>query len=83
MKSIADPKMSRRQAKLLWNSLTPQQKAQMNEMLAKLNRGELLLENVNVDDNEVIQNIVLATKNKPSAPTEPFAKHFHLPNMDD
>lgn len=50
----------------------------MNVMLAKLNRGELMLENVNVDDNEVIQNIVLAPKDKPSKPIEPFAKHFHL-----
>lgn len=72
------PKMSRKQAKILWNSLTPCQKAQFNKMLSQLHAGNLALQNINVDDNEVIQNIVLEPKNKPSAPTAPFAKHFHL-----
>lgn len=72
------PKMTRQQAITLWNSLTPAQKSQFNEMLAKMKKGELMLKNVNVDDNELIQNIVLEPKDKPSQPTAPFAKHFKL-----
>lgn len=72
------PKMSRKQAKILWNNLTPQQKAQFNEMYEKMQKGELMLKDINVDDNEWIQNIVLEPKDKPSAPTAPFAKNFHL-----
>lgn len=74
----AIPKMSRRQAKILWNNLTPQQKTQFNEMYEKMQRGELMLKDVNVDDNEQIQNIVLEPKDKASKPIAPFAKHFHL-----
>lgn len=70
------PKMSRKQAKILWDSLTWQQKQQFNEMYKKLSKGELMLSEVNVDDNEEIKNIVLETKDKPSQPTAPFAKHF-------
>lgn len=74
----AIPKMSRKQAKILWQSLTPQQKAQFNEMFAKMQKGELMLENVNVDDNEVVQNIVLTPKDKKGKPDKPFYKHFHV-----
>ena len=80
MKEIENsyPKMSRKQAKIFWNALTYQQKMQFNEMMGKLQRGELMLDKINVDDNEQIQNIVLSPKDKPSQPTAPFAKHFHL-----
>ncbi len=74
------PKMTRRQAKILWNSLTWEQKQQFNKMYGKLMKGDLMLNNVTVDDNEQIQRIVLEPKDKPSAPTAPFAKHFHLPD---
>lgn len=70
------PKMTRQQAKTLWNSLTPQQKAAFNEMYQKLQKGELMLQNVNVDNNEVIQNIVLEPKDKPALSAEPFYKLF-------
>lgn len=70
------PKMSRAQAKLFWRSLTPQQRIDFNKMLSKLENKELMLSYVGVDDNEQIQHIVLDPKDKPSKPTEPFAKHF-------
>lgn len=70
------PKMSRKQAKILWNSLTWQQKLQFNEMYEKLMKGELTLNHVGVDDNEQIQRIVLEPKEKPSAPDKPFYQHF-------
>lgn len=72
------PKMSRKQAKILWNSLTHQQRQEFNTMLTKMQKGELMLNNVLVDDNEQIQRIILEPKEKPSIPTEPFAKHFKL-----
>ena len=72
------PKMTRQQAITLWNSLTPAQKAQFNDMMAKMQKGELMLKHVNVDDNEMIQNIVLDPKELPSKPAAPFAKHFKL-----
>lgn len=75
-KYTAPVKMTEQQARTLWNSLSHEQKLQFCEMYQKLNRGELMLANVNVDDNEQIQNIVLEPKEKPSAPAEPFYKHF-------
>jgi len=75
-----NPKMTHQQAVTLWNSLTPQQKHQFNEMFAKMKKGELLLKHVNVDDNETIQNITLEPKDKPSKPTAPFAKYFKQPD---
>lgn len=73
------PKMNRRQAITLWNSLTFKQKFEFNEMLRKMGKKELMITEVNVDDNEIIQNIVLEPKDKPSSPTAPFAKHFPQP----
>jgi hypothetical protein len=74
----ASPKMSRRQAKLFWSSLTPEQRLEFNKMMAKLNKGELQLTKVMVDDNEQIQRIILDPKETPSKPTAPFAKSFKL-----
>lgn len=68
--------MSHEQAMTLWNSLSPQQQFQFKEMMDKMRSGELMIKEVNVDDNEQIQNIVLEPKDKPSKPTEPFAKYF-------
>lgn len=70
------PKMSRRQARLFWNSLSEYQKNEFNKMFNKLENKELMMTNVMVDDNEQIQRIILEPKDKPSAMTEPFAKHF-------
>jgi len=72
------PKMSRKQAKLLWNNLTPKQRQEFNEMFAKLQKGELKLAHVGVDDNEEIQRIILDPKDAPSAPSKPFASHFNI-----
>jgi hypothetical protein len=77
------PKMSRKQAVYLWNTLSPEQKAQFNKMYSMLNKGELLMKEINVDDNEQIQNIVLEPKEKRSAPVEPYAKHFKQAILDD
>lgn len=74
------PKMSRKQAKILWNSLTWEQKQQFNQMYGKLLKGKLMLDHIAVDDNEQIQRIVLEDKDKPSAPDKPFYKHFSLPD---
>ena len=74
----APPKMSRKQAKLLWNSLSQKQKNEFNAMFGKLQRGELMLENVTVDDNEEIQRIILEPKDKASAPAKPFLDMFKL-----
>jgi hypothetical protein len=74
------PKMSRKQAKILWNSLTPAQKLQFNQMLEDMQKGKLMLTKVNVDDNEKLQSIILDHKDKPGAPSIPFGKHF---NLDD
>jgi len=70
------PKMSRKQAKILWDSLSSEQKAQFNEMYRKLTNGELTLNHVGIDDNEQIQRIVLEPKEKPSIPDKPFYQHF-------
>jgi hypothetical protein len=70
------PKMSRKQAKILWNSLSWEQKAQFNDMYGELLKGKLTLNHVGVDDNEQIQRIVLEPKEKPSAPAKPFYDHF-------
>jgi hypothetical protein len=72
------PKMSRKQAKLLWKNLSPQQRIDFNKMYAQLCGQELLLSHVNVTTDEKIVNIVLDQKNKPSKSTEPFAKHFKI-----
>lgn len=74
--NMTSPKMSRYQAKMLWNSLTPQQKAQFNHMMAKMQKGDLMIGSVNVDDNETLQNIVLKPKEKPSTPDKPFYELF-------
>lgn len=47
-------------------------------MYAKLMKGELMLKNVMVDDNEEIQRIILDPKEKPSVKDTPFYKHFDL-----
>jgi len=70
--------MSRKQAKILWNSLTPKQRQEFNEMYAKLQKGELMLKNVCVDDNEQIQRIILDPKETISKPMTPFMKHFSI-----
>lgn len=70
------PKMSHKQATILWNSLTPEQKEQFNKMYGELLKGKLTLNHVGVDDNEQIQRIVLEPKEKPSIPDKPFYKHF-------
>jgi hypothetical protein len=77
-KNTVQPKMNRKQAKILWNNLTPKQRQEFNEMYEKLNKGELILKNVMVDDNEQIQRIVLDPKDKPGKPTKPFMKHFNV-----
>jgi hypothetical protein len=74
----ASPKMNEAQAKMFWEALTPQQQFQFNEMMQKMNKGELLLKEVNVDDNEQIQNIVLEPKDKKGQSDKPFYKHFDL-----
>ncbi len=71
-----DPKMTKEEAIRKWNNMTLSEKIKFNDFLGKLYRGELMMVHVNVDDNEVIQNIVLEPKDKPSQPTAPFAKHF-------
>ena len=76
IKNIPQPKISHQQAVTIWNTLTPQQQFQFNEMFRDLQEGKLMLKDVNVDDNEQIQNIVLEHKDKPSKPTAPFAKYF-------
>lgn len=72
------PKMTRAQAKILWRSMTPQQKLEFNKMYEKFLKQELKLAEVNVDDNNQIANIVLENKDAPSKPSEPFYKHFDL-----
>ena len=78
MNNTAPPKMNRKQAKIFWDSLTPHQKQEFNNMYKKLTNKELMLTHVGVDDNEQIQRIILEPKDKPSAPTAPFAKSFNL-----
>ena len=72
MNTPSFPKMSKAQAKIFWNSLTPQQKIDFNNMMLKLNKKELMMTKVMVDDNEQIQRIILEPKDKPSAPDKPF-----------
>jgi len=72
----ASPKMSLEQAKIFWNSLSPEQRLEFNKLLARMNKGELMLSNILVDDNEQIQRIVLEEKDKPSKPVTPFMGHF-------
>lgn len=70
------PKMSRKQAMILWKSLSYKQQQEFNEMHAKLLKGDLILKHVRVDDNEEIQNIVLDPKDPTPKPDTPFYKHF-------
>lgn len=77
-KNTPPVKMSRKEAKLLWENMTAEQKAQFNKMLKKLYGGELELKEVNVDDNNQIKTIVLDDRVKPSAPAEAFYKHFNV-----
>lgn len=70
-------KMSRKQARLFWNHLSLEQKRDFNKMMSKLEKKELMMTHIGIDDNEQIQRIVLENKDKPSQPTAPFAKHFH------
>lgn len=72
----ASPKMTRRQAKVFWNALSPSQKSEFNILMQKMNSGELMLSHVNVDDNEQIQNVILEPKNKPGKPAKPFYDLF-------
>jgi len=58
------PKMSRKQARILWNSLTPQQKSKFNMMIDELNKGKLTLSKVLVDDKEQLQRVVLSGKQR-------------------
>lgn len=76
MSNLIYPKMTAAQAKLLWKNMSYEEKAKFNAMYAKLQRGELMLENIHVDDNEEIQNIVLKPKDAPSIPTAPFMPLF-------
>jgi hypothetical protein len=76
--NTSPPKMNSAQAKLFWKSLTPQQRADFNKMMARLQKGELMLTKITVDDNEQIQRIILEPKDKPSKPIAPFGKHFHI-----
>jgi hypothetical protein len=76
--NIPYPKMSRKQAKMFWNSLTPVQRSDFNHLVSKLLGEELILTKVNVTDDEKITSIILEDKNKPGKPIKPFAKHFHL-----
>ena len=72
----AFPKMTRRQAKLFWANMTPQQRIDFNKMMIELDQKKLQLSHVTVDDNEQIQRIVLDPKDRPGKPIEPFMKHF-------
>lgn len=60
----ASPKMTRRQAKLFWNSLTPDQRIDFNKMMKKMSQHKLELTNVTVDDNEQIQRITLEERKR-------------------
>lgn len=71
-------RMNKHQAKLLWNNLTPQQKAQFNDLLAKMQKGDLMIKNINVDENEGIKNVVLEAKDKKGISDKPFYKHFDI-----
>lgn len=77
------PKMSRKQAKIFWANLDPEQRRQFNKMYAKLCAKELHLKHVNVTSDEKIVNIVLDDNNRPGKPDKPFYKHFHLPPERD
>ena len=70
------PKMSRRQAKLFWDNLTPKQRMEFNKMYSKLTNKELHLTHINVTEDEKIVNIVLDDNNKPGKPDKPFYEHF-------
>lgn len=72
----AAPSMSREQAIILWNSLTPMQKEQFNIMLEKLEKKQMKLSKVNLDDQEVVQTIVVEDIDQPSKPARPFYDHF-------
>lgn len=72
------PKMNAAQAKQFWDALTPQQRFQFNEMMEKMQKGELMLKEINVDDNEQIQNVILEPKDKASKSDKPFYKHFDI-----
>jgi len=74
----ASPKMNSKQAKIFWNSLSWQQKQDFNKMMGRMQKGELMLTNVMVDDNEQIQRITLEPKDKPSKPDKPFYEHFNI-----
>lgn len=71
-----DPHMTHAQAMKLWETLTPIQREQFNEMLGKLQRHEVMLNKVNFDDQGVVQTIIVEDINKPSQPDRPFYKHF-------
>ncbi len=73
---MAQPKLSKKQAQRLWHSLSEDQKKQFNEMIDKMQKKQLEMVHVGVDDNEQIQHIVLEPKDKPSKPIAPFAKYF-------
>jgi hypothetical protein len=72
------PKMNRRQAKIFWSNLSPEQKVEFNKLMKKLYGKELTLTQVLVDDNEQIQRVILEDKDKPSKSAIPFGKHFDL-----
>jgi hypothetical protein len=73
---IPPVKMTHEEAELLWANMTPKEKYQFSELFNKMQRGELMIKEVNVNEREEIKNIVLEKKEKPSIPTAPFAKHF-------
>lgn len=79
-KYIPPVKMTDGEAITLWNTLNPEQRYKLLDLANKLVEGKMELVKVNVDDNEQIQNIVLEPKDKPSKPTEPFAKYFPQDN---
>lgn len=70
---MEQPKLTRRQAITIWESLTPSQRLQFNELLEKLEKKQLMYSHINVDDNEVIQSIILEPKEKTKRSMVPFS----------
>ncbi len=70
------PKMSHADAIKFWNIITQKERDGLNKLLAKMQRGEIKLDEVNVNKDNMIQNIVLSDRDKPSVSDKPFYKHF-------
>ena len=69
-------KMTDAEAKLLWQNMTIKERFNFCDIYNKIQKGEVMLKEINVNEKEVVQNIVLEDKDTPSKPTAPFAKHF-------